>query len=189
MEPTELIEQAREAGGSKMGSIVALSVAVLAVFMGLFKVKDDNICQAMQQAQADRIDNWGWYQAKKTRLEVADSTVSSLKAVPQTPERDAEIMKWEGVVAKQKTESDDTKKKAEDAEKTYNKLNYRDDQFDMADSGLAIAIAVLAVTALTQNRKLLIMGFVFAGFGLILGLAGMFGWSIHPDFLANFLGT
>ena len=189
MEPTELIDQAREAGGSRMGSIVALTVAILAVFMGIFKVKDDNICQAMQQAQADRIDNWGWYQAKKTRLEVADSTVSTLRAVPQTPGRDVEIKKWEGVVAKQKTESDDTKKKAEDAEKTYNKLNFRDDQFDMADSGLAIAIAVLAVTALTQNKKLLIMGFVFAGFGLILGLAGMFGWSIHPDFLANFLGS
>src|SRR5580765_8361336 len=95
MEPTELLEQTREAAGSKMGSIVALSVAFLAVFMGIFKVKDDNICQAMQQAQADRIDNWGWYQAKKTRFEVAEATVSSLKACAPSPERDVQIGVWE----------------------------------------------------------------------------------------------
>jgi hypothetical protein len=189
MEPSELLEQAQEAGGSRMGSIVALSVAILAVFMGIFKVKDDNICQAMQQAQADRIDNWGWYQAHKTRFEVAEATVSSLKACAPTAERDVQIAVWEKTVAKQKGEGDDTKKKAEEAEKTYDKWNYRDDQFDMADSALAIAIAILAVTALTQNKKLLVVGFVFAGFGLILGLAGMFGWAIHPEFLAKFLGT
>jgi hypothetical protein len=189
MEPNELIEQAQEAGGSRLGSIVALSVAVLAVFMGLFKVKDDNICQAMQQAQADRIDNWGWYQAHKTRFEVAEATVSSLKACPQTPERDTQISIWEKTVAKQKGEGDDTKGKAEEAEKTYDKWNFRDDQFDMADSALSISIAILAVTALTRSKKLLVVGFVFAGFGLLLGLAGMFGWSIHPDLLAKFLGT
>ena len=32
---------------------VALTVALLASFMGVCKVKDDNIVQAMQQAQAD----------------------------------------------------------------------------------------------------------------------------------------
>ena len=189
MEPTELIDQAQEAVGSTMGSVVALSVAILAVFMGLFKVKDDNICQAMQQAQADRIDNWGWYQAHKTRFEVAEATVSSLKACAATPERDVQIAVWEKTVAKQKGEGDDTKKKAEEAEKTYDKWNFRDDQFDMADSAISVAIAVLAVTALTRKKALLYVGFAFAAFGLVLGLAGMFGWTIHPDFLAKFLGT
>ena len=169
--------------------MVALSVAVLAVFMGLFKVKDDNIVQAMQQAQADRIDNWGWYQAHKTRLEVAEATVSSLKSSPQTPERDIQIGIWEKTAAKQKSEGEDTKKKAEDSQKAYDDWNYRDDQFDMADSAMAISIAVLAVTALARKKGLLIVGFVFAAFGLTLGLAGLFGWHIHPDTLAKFLGT
>ena len=31
---------------------------LLATFMGICKVKDDNIVQAMQQAQADKIDNY-----------------------------------------------------------------------------------------------------------------------------------
>src|SRR5207253_6535858 len=53
---------------------VAISVALLATFMGICKVKDDNIVQAMQQAQADKIDNYSWYQARNTREEVANST-------------------------------------------------------------------------------------------------------------------
>src|SRR5712671_6468905 len=59
---------------------VAISVALLATFMGICKVKDDNIVQAMQQAQADKIDNYSWYQARNIREEVAKSTVAQLTA-------------------------------------------------------------------------------------------------------------
>src|SRR5207253_7498402 len=59
---------------------VAISVALLATFMGICKVKDDNIVQAMQQAQADKIDNYSWYQARNIREEVARATVTQLTA-------------------------------------------------------------------------------------------------------------
>ena len=49
------------AAGSRLNAIVAVTVAVLATFMGICKVKDDNIVQAMQQAQADKIDHWSYY--------------------------------------------------------------------------------------------------------------------------------
>src|ERR1700745_1779372 len=58
---------------------VAVSVALLATFMGICKVKDDNIVQAMQQAQADKIDHWGYYQARNIREEVARSTLVQLR--------------------------------------------------------------------------------------------------------------
>ena len=71
------------AGKSKahLNTMVAISVALLATFMGVCKVKDDNIVQAMQQAQADKIDNYGWYQARNIREEIATSTVAQLKVV------------------------------------------------------------------------------------------------------------
>src|ERR1700694_4171253 len=59
---------------------VAISVALLATFMGICKVKDDNIVQAMQQAQADKIDNYSWYQARNVREEIANATVAQLTA-------------------------------------------------------------------------------------------------------------
>src|SRR5882762_2555248 len=72
--------QAKEANKarSKLNTMVAISVALLATFMGIGKVKDDNIVQAMQQAQADKIDNYSWYQARNIREEVAQATVAQL---------------------------------------------------------------------------------------------------------------
>src|SRR4249920_3523101 len=60
---------------------VGVAVALLATFMGICKVKDDNIVQGMQQAQADKIDHWSFYQARNIRQEVAQSTVSQLNIV------------------------------------------------------------------------------------------------------------
>src|SRR5690242_21919854 len=65
---------------SHLNTAVAITVALLATFMGVCKVKDDNIVQGMQQAQADRIDNWSFYQARNIRQDVAQSTVATLTA-------------------------------------------------------------------------------------------------------------
>src|SRR5436190_9943704 len=68
------------ASRASLNTWVAISVAVLATFMGICKVKDDNIVQAMQQAQADKIDNYSWYQARNIREEVARATAAQLTA-------------------------------------------------------------------------------------------------------------
>jgi len=31
------------------------------------------------------------------------------------------------------------------------------------------------------------LSWVFGGFGLVMGLAGLLGWSIHPDWLVKLL--
>src|SRR5436305_8003315 len=64
---------------ARLNTWVAITVALLATFMGICKVKDDNIVQAMQQAQADKLDHWNFYQARNIRQEVATSTVVQLK--------------------------------------------------------------------------------------------------------------
>src|ERR1043165_7802003 len=64
----------------KLNTLVAISVALLATFMGICKTKDDNIVQAMQQAQADKIDNYSWYQARNIREEIAKATIAELTA-------------------------------------------------------------------------------------------------------------
>src|SRR2546423_13978934 len=65
---------------ARLNTWVAISVALLATFMGICKVKDDNIVQAMQQAQADKIVNYSWYQARNIREEVARATAAQLTA-------------------------------------------------------------------------------------------------------------
>src|SRR5205814_204447 len=62
-----------------LNTVVAITVALLATFMGVCKVKDDNIVQAMQQAQADKLDHWNFYQARNIRQEVAEATAMQLR--------------------------------------------------------------------------------------------------------------
>ena len=72
-------------------------------------------------------------------------------------------------------------------QKTYDELNYRDDQFDLSDAAIAIVIAVLAVTALTQLWPLYWAAWVPTSFGLVMGMAGLAGWQIHPEMLVKLL--
>src|SRR5690349_23552514 len=65
---------------ARLTSWVALTVALLATFVGICKVKDDNIVQAMQQAQADKLDHWSFYQARNIRQELDEATVAELAA-------------------------------------------------------------------------------------------------------------
>ena len=57
-----------------------MTVALLATFMGICKVKDDNIVQAMQQAQAGKLDHWSFYQARNIRQDVAQAALDGLLA-------------------------------------------------------------------------------------------------------------
>ena len=61
IDPKDVIDRAAEAGRpigpAWLNSAVALTVALLATFMGICKVKDDNIVQSMQQAQANKLDH------------------------------------------------------------------------------------------------------------------------------------
>ena len=72
-------EEASAASASRLNARVAIAVALLATFMGICKVKDDNIVQAMQQAQADKLDHWAFYQARNLRQEVAEAAVAQLE--------------------------------------------------------------------------------------------------------------
>jgi hypothetical protein len=72
-------------------------------------------------------------------------------------------------------------------QKNYDDLNRRDDQFDLSDAALDIAIAVLAVTALTQVWALYWAALVPTVLGLLMGVAGLAGWNLHPDILVRLL--
>ncbi|HEY8188581.1 MAG TPA: DUF4337 domain-containing protein [Pyrinomonadaceae bacterium] len=177
----------------KLNTLVAISVALLATFMGICKVKDDNIVQAMQQAQADKIDNYSWYQARNIREEIAKATIAQLTAQAASAPQQAQGAYQEQIKAYQAIAQDQAEKKkiqqddAEKANQTYNELNYHDDQFDLSDAMLALAISLLALTALTQKRWLFFLAMVPTFFGTLMGLAGLFGWAIHPNALTRLL--
>lgn len=178
----------------RLNGAVAISVALLATFMAICKVKDDNIVQAMQQAQAHMIDNWGFYQARNIRQEIAESNVIQLQAVKSGMVATADTQTIDAMIAQQQQQAKSQEEKkaalkqqAEDAEKAYNDLNFVDDQFDLSDALLAIAVALMAITALTELWWLFFLALVPTFFGVLMGLSGLLGWSIHPDGLVKLL--
>jgi hypothetical protein len=186
-------DKSAAASRARLNTMVAISVALLATFMGICKVKDDNIVQAMQQAQADKIDNYSWYQARNIREEVAKATAAQLKAMQAAAPAQMQSAYQDQIKTYQAlAEDQDEKKKlqqadADKADQTYNELNFHDDQFDLSDAMLALAISLLAVTALTQKRWLFMIAMVPTFFGVLMGLAGLLSWHIHPNFLTRLL--
>ncbi|MEO5686052.1 MAG: DUF4337 domain-containing protein [Burkholderiaceae bacterium] len=178
---------------ARLNAAVALTVALLATFMGICKVKDDNICQAMQQAQADKIDHWSYYQARNVRQEIAEAAATQLRLQQASQPAAAQaaygvpIAKYDQVAKDQAQKKDEVKAQAVADQANYDALNYRDDQFDLSDALLAIAISMLAVSALTQLAWLYLLSLVPSGFGVLMGVAGLVGLHIHPDRLSALL--
>ena len=192
LKATESNPNAKNTSGL-LNTLVAITVALLATFMGVCKVKDDNIVQAMQQAQADKLDHWNFYQARNIRQDVAEATVVQLRlaragrAGAEAAAYDEAIARYEAKAANEAQKKQDLKSQAEQDQKTYDQLNYRDDQFDLSDAALAIAIALLAVTALTQLWWMYWAASVPIAFGVVMGLSGLLGWALHPDALTRLL--
>ena len=199
IDPKDMVSQAetarneREARGARLNAAVAVTIALLATFMGICKVKDDNIVQAMQQAQADKLDHWAFYQARNIRQEIAEATATQLElsrpaaTAAAAPAHDAAIAKYRKLAEDQSRKKADLKLQAEQDQVTYDKLNYRDDQFDLSDALIAIAIALLAVTALTRLWLLYWVSLLPTATGLLMGIAGLTGWDFHPTVLVQLL--
>jgi hypothetical protein len=191
---SEAVEKAVESHDT-LNSLIAVLVALLATFMALCNIKDGNIVQAMSQDQAKAVDQWSYYQAKGMKQNLAESVLDQLqirKAQPGlTPQEsalvDKEIAIYAATVKKYEKQKEEIKQAAEGAEKDYDRLNVHDDQFDMSEAAVSISIALLGVSALTRKRWLVGVAVLFATFGVVMGLAGFFGWGLHPDSVAKFL--
>jgi len=197
-EIAEKIQESLEAASeSRLNGFIALFVAITATFMALCNVKDGNIVQAMQQAQAKSIDQWAYFQSKSTKMHIAENTaniftsqleMSNGLSSGQQSKIKSRIEDQLKLVKKYQLETEAIKKEAEQASKDYDALNVHDDQFDLAEACLSVAIALAGVTALTRKRWLFGVALTLAAIGFIFGMAGFLQLQIHSDFMAKLLG-
>jgi hypothetical protein len=189
----EAVEKGRE---GRFNSIIALMVAVVATFMALCNVKDGNIVQAMEQDQASAVDEWALYQAKGMKMNLAESVLDQMTLERELrPELGAEartkldkkISDYTAQVKLYESEKAEIKAKAKGFQEDYDRLNVHDDQFDLAEALMSVAIALLGIAALTRKRLLLGFGCALGGLGIVFGLAGFLGLGLHPDFLTRLL--
>lgn len=177
---------------SRLNNWVAVSVAVISVFLAVTKIKDDNIVQAMMLAKNNAVDTWAEYQSKRIKHHLSELGLNETEVLRSVlrkgaPELEKQARRYTDVINRYETEEQELKRKARSYENEYDSLNFRDDQFDLSDATLSISLAMLAVTSLTRKRWLFAASWVFAGFGFVMGAAGLLGLSLHPGWLIGLL--
>jgi len=178
----------------RLNDTIAVTVVILTVFLAVCKVKDDNIVQAMQKAQSGSVDAWAEYQSTRVKLHVDENGLSTVRlletagtidktvAAKQAAEYEADIKKYEA-------RSKETRAKAEALEKEYDRLNTRDDQFDVSEAFISIGVAVAAVAALVDLWWLVYLAWGSGAIGIAFGLAGFAGIPLRAGWLVTLLGT
>lgn len=183
---------ASEASDKRLNRLVAITVVILSVFMAVCKIKDDNLVQAMQKAQSLAVDTWTEYQSTRVKLHVDENGLNTLRLLESTGTVDKalaarQVAEYEADIAKYQKRSAETMAKARAHEAEYETIGYRDDQFDMSEAFLSIAIAVAATAALAESYMLIIVSWISSAFGVAFGFAGFLGWSFHPEWLVKLL--
>lgn len=178
----------------RFNDLVAVTVVILTVFLAVSKVKDDNINQAMQKAKSESVDAWTEYQSARIKLHVDENGLSILQLLETTGQIDKALAakqaaEYEADIKKYQERSRETMARAKALEAEYDRLNFHDDQFDMSEAFISIAIAVAAVAALTDAVWLLYFAWGSGAVGILFGLAGFAGLGLHWAWLAKLLGT
>ncbi|HEY2070806.1 MAG TPA: DUF4337 domain-containing protein [Rhizomicrobium sp.] len=178
---------------SELGGAVAITVVIISVFLAIVHLKDENVIQGMNRAQIAAVDTWNQFEAERIKLHGDENDSAALKLNAASPGADkaayaAEAQRLQTKIGKYEKQSDDLSTKAKAKEALYSTLEFRHDQFDMADAFCSIALALAAVGALAGRRWLLFGAWGAGAFGILMGLAGIVGWAIHPEWLASFLG-
>lgn len=176
----------------RLNSLVAVTVVVLTMFGAITKVKDDNIVQAMQKAKSESVDAWAEYQSTRIKLHGDENGLATLRLL-ETVGADKTLIarqaaEYEADLKKYQARSTETMARAKALEAEYDRLNFRDDQFDMSDAFLSIAVALAAVAALAETYWLLVFAWGSGVLGVLFGIGGFVGFNLRPDWLAQLLG-
>ena len=162
----------------RLNRAVATTVVILSVSMALVNIKDGNIVQNMQAAQATQVDTWNEYQATRLKLHMEEIALA---------QGGADAARATAEVAKYRSESAALKAQALAAKDDYDHNNYRDDQFDLSDGLASIALATTAISALVELWGLLFFGWGAGALSILFAVAGFAQLPIHPDAIMGFL--
>ncbi len=178
---------------SELNAMVAITVVVISVFVGIVKLKDENVIQGMSHWQIAAVDTWNEYQADKIKLHTDENDSAALKLRSGFAGADAtaisgEATRLDSKIGHYNKVADGLSKDARSDEAKYEALEFRHDQFDMADALCSIALALAAVAALSARRLLLYGAWGAGAAGIVMGIAGIAGWNLHPEWLASLLG-
>jgi hypothetical protein len=179
-----------KSANARLNALVAITVLIIAVFMAVAKLKDDNLVRDMAFVKADSVDTWNQFQAEHIKLHLDENSAAELNMNGgwDVNALHDEQQRLSQEITKYTNESAQLFVKAQGEDNRYRDLEFHHDQFDLSDGLLSIAMALTAVAALADVYWLIVAAWAFAACGMIMGLAGFAGLPFHPDFIMRFLG-
>ncbi|MFZ2030862.1 MAG: DUF4337 domain-containing protein [Vitreimonas sp.] len=190
-----MAEQEESESDRRFNNLIAISIAFVATFMALSAIKSGNLDKAIAQTQAERIDNWAWYQAVRVREDMGTYELSNLQRL-QRNAHDAgerarlatEITAQNGEIAHIRQRKDEVQTLARRSDSDLASMQPLGDQYDLSDALLSIATALLAICALARVRWLFWFSLIPAAAGLIVGACAMVRVVISLGPLSAWLG-
>ena len=164
---------------------IAVTVALISTFMAGIHIANENTVIEMHHAEVSALDTWNQYQAKRIReyltLMSRDQVVVLAKAsgLAKNQAFDEQALQYKKDIAHYKKDEkklSETAKRFEEEHEIHAKAH---DRFDIADGAVALCLAVLAVTALTGKDWLLWVAWIAAAIGVLAGIWGLAGFSMH----------
>lgn len=153
----EEIHERAEHGTTPWISWVALSTAILAVLAAIAGLLSGSHANEAVMSQIDASDQWGYYQAKNIKAELLEAKIS---LSPATVGADKEK------VASYQREEEEIKAEAEKKQAESKAHFHKHEVYARSVTLFQIAIAIAAISALTQRRS-------FWGVSLVTGLIGL----------------
>ena len=181
-----------ESSNRTLNRLVAVTVVALSVFMAIMGIKSGNTAQAIDQTKSDVVNKWSQYQAARLKHDIAEAALTTDRLVAAIPgvdakliadERDKALKAIEAYTASEKRYSSE----ARELQGKLEGLNKRDDQYDVAEAMLSIALAVSAIGILAESWGMLIVGWLIGGTGIGMGVAAMRGLDIYPEWLVQLI--
>ncbi|MBK9081688.1 MAG: DUF4337 family protein [Rhizobiales bacterium] len=186
------VETSSESSNKKLNNMVAITVVILSVFLAFQNVKSGNVAQAIEQTKADTLDKWNQYQAARLKHDLAEVALSMNKVMTGAAGVDAATLaaerdKIEKAVVAYVDREKRYSAEARELEQSLKSLNKRDDQFDVAEAVVSLALAISAIAILAESWMLLGLAWAFGVFGVTMGGSAMAGYDLYPAWLVDLI--
>jgi hypothetical protein len=177
-------ERAENEAADTFRNRAALLIAILAAVLAVGGLGGGNATDDMVANNIKASDTWSFYQAKNVRQTLYEIEAEKLKAQlaagsiapAERPSAEARLKDYEGTVARYDSEPDpkdpskgegkkELSARAKTFEAAFEEASARDNNFDLAEVALQLALVLGSVAILAVNRWIL-------GLSLALGIVG-----------------
>ena len=180
-------EKAEHEADDRFRNRAALLIAILAAVLAIGGLGGGNATDDMVANNIKASDSWAFYQAKNVRQTMYEIAADELKASIETgtipaaarASAEARLKDYQATVARYDSEPDakapndplkgegkkEIKARAQSFEEAFDQASERDNNFDLAEVLLQLALVLGSVAILALNRWIL-------GLSALLGLAG-----------------